>query len=163
MTGLRPSDLAPLARRVASSVARAIVRRVVDATAWQEVQLEITRGDVDDYERVQDYGITSHPHPGAEAIVVEVGGSADHLVAIRVDDRRYRVRALAEGEVCLYDDLGQEVRLTRTGIVVSAPLVKVGTSGGSHVGAVHGLGVDPYTGQTYSALGSASSTVKVTP
>ena len=47
--------------------------------------------------------MTSHPLPGADALVLAVGGIRQHPV-ILIDDRRYRVRELAEGEVCLYTD-----------------------------------------------------------
>ncbi len=110
--------IAPIARRLRLVVSRAVVRAVTDSLRMQAVQIDLladeSRGNV---ERFQNYGVTSHPHPGAEAIVVAVGGSRDHLVAIAVDDRRYRL-SLDEGEVALYDDLGHVVRLTRAGIVI---------------------------------------------
>ena len=44
---------------------------------------------------------------------------SSHAVAVTVSDRRYRIRSLKQGEVAIYDDLGQSVTLTRTGIVVN--------------------------------------------
>lgn len=108
-----------LARRMRLMVSRGVVRGVADAPRLQTVQLDLLADEArDNVERFQQYGITSHPHPGAEAVVVAVGGSRDHLVAIAVDDRRYRLASLAAGEVALYDDLGHVVHLTRAGIVV---------------------------------------------
>lgn len=110
--------ITPIARRLRLVVSRAVVRAVADSLRMQAVQIDLLADESrDNVERFQNYGVTSHPHPGAEAIVVAVGGSRDHLVAIAVDDRRYRL-SLAEGEVALYDDLGHVVHLTRSGIVI---------------------------------------------
>ena len=49
------------------------------------------------------YGITSHPLKGADALVLAVGGIRQHPIVL-IDDRRYRVRELEEGEVCIYTD-----------------------------------------------------------
>lgn len=114
------SDLfATLARRIRLIASRAVLRLVDDAGGLQLVQLTLLADETrDGVERFQDYGLTSRPHPGAEGVAIALGGSRDHLVAIRIDDRRYRLRALAAGEVALYDDLGHQVHLTRAGIVI---------------------------------------------
>jgi len=111
--------MAPLQRRVMLMVGRAVLRAVNDDLKLQEVQVTGLDGEVlDGVERFQGYGLTSHPHPGAEAVVVFVGGNRGHGLAIQVDDRRYRLAALQPGEVALYDDLGQQVHLTRDGVVI---------------------------------------------
>ena len=51
---------------------------------------------------MQNYGLTSHPPKGAEALLVALGGQRQHAVVIAVEDRRYRVTDLGEGEVALY-------------------------------------------------------------
>jgi len=111
--------LSPLSRRVALMVSRAIVNVVRDDLQLQGVQISLLADEVrDDVERFQPYGLTSHPHPGAEGIAVCVAGSRDHAVVIAVDDRRYRLTGLEAGEVALYDDMGHAVHLTRDGIVI---------------------------------------------
>jgi len=81
-------------------------------------------------EYFQHYGFTSRALPGAEIIVIQEG---NHLIAVASDDRRYRL-AMANGEVALYDHLGQHFHLKSDGTVdvvgvnevrVIAPLVKV--------------------------------------
>lgn len=62
-----------------------------------------------DREYFQHYGYTSRPTPGAEGIIFREG---NHIIMIASDDRRYRI-ALAEGEVALYDDQGQVIKLKR--------------------------------------------------
>ena len=108
-----------LMARVRGMVSRAVVGLVNDVLKMQGVQITLLADQVaDDVEHFQHYGFTSVPLPGAEGIALAVGGNTGHTVLINVDDRRYRLTGLAGGEVALYDDLGHQVRLTRTGIVV---------------------------------------------
>jgi hypothetical protein len=74
--------------------------------------------DVDDREYIQHYGLTSRPKEGAE-IVYLVEGNV--VLALGSDDRRCRLQ-IESGEVALYDDLGQVVHLTRSGISVTSSL-----------------------------------------
>lgn len=110
--GLRAA-LEQVHRRIAMAVARAVVRLVDDSEARQRLQVEILAGELrDGVERAQNYGFTSHPHPGCDAIIVCGGGVREQAVAVVVDDRRYRLQ-LQPGEVALYDDLGNRVTLLR--------------------------------------------------
>lgn len=112
--------------RVRLMVGRAVLSVISDSTAIQTAQARLLADEVqDDVERVQEYGFTSVPQPGAEAVIAFVGGNRDHGLIIAVDDRRYRLKGLAGGEVALYDDLGQKVHLTRSGIVINAPQVSM--------------------------------------
>lgn len=109
--------LAPLRRRLQHLVLRCVVRLVDDSTTLQGLQITLLAGETaDGIERFQQYGLSAHPHPGAEGVALAVGAKRTHTVVLAVDDRRYRLTGLAEGEVALYDDLGQQVHLTRTGI-----------------------------------------------
>lgn len=111
--------LAPLRRRMRLMVSRAVVRLVNDTTKTQALQVEILKGELyDRIERLQNYGITSVPLPGAEAIVLAAGGDRAHGVVVVVGDKRYRLTGLEPGEVAIHDDQGQKVHLTREGIVV---------------------------------------------
>lgn len=128
--------LAPLQRRVGLMVSRAVIVMVNDTLKMQAVQVNLLAGVTrDGVERFQNYGFTANPHCGAEAIVVSVGGNQDHCVAIAVDDRRYRLVGLTEGEVALYDDLGQTVHLTRNGIVIDGGGLPITIQNTPHVTA----------------------------
>ncbi|WP_282265917.1 phage baseplate assembly protein V [Stenotrophomonas sp. PS02298] len=106
-------------------ISRAVVALIDDARQVQELQLEMLDEEARaKSERFQQYGFTSVPLPGAEAIVVAVGGSRSHMVALAVDDRRYRKRDLAPGEVSLYSHEGDYV-LFKNGRIVE---VRAGTS-----------------------------------
>lgn len=138
--------MAPLQRRVMLMVGRAVIRAVADGTKMQEVQLSGLAGEVlASVERFQEYGFTSHPHPGAEAAVVFVGGDRSHGLVVAVDDRRYRLVALNQGEVALYDDLGQVVHLKRNGIRMKGSNIHLVSEG---IVRIEGDGVEIH-GATY--------------
>lgn len=71
-----------------------------------------------DNELMQHYGYTSAPPDGAQMVVLPLGGKTAHGIIIATEHIQYRLKSLERGEVALYDDLGQCVRLTRTGIVI---------------------------------------------
>lgn len=124
MVGTRALEkyMAPIKRRVALGIGRAILRAVSDVAGLQRVQVEALAGEViDNAERFQQYGYTSHPHDGAEAVVLALGGNRNHPIVISVDDRRFRLLALEAGEVAIYDDLDQVVHLQRDRILVTSP------------------------------------------
>lgn len=111
--------LAPLARAVVNMLARGTVAAVDATRKMQSLQIKLLLGEAkNDVEHVEPYGYTSHPHAGAEHITLFLAGDRSHGVTVVVADRRYRLQGLAAGEVALYDDLGQTVHLTRSGIVI---------------------------------------------
>jgi phage baseplate assembly protein V len=133
--------------RLRNMICRGIVKLVDDGTTLQTLQLSLLAGELrDGIERFQDYGLTSHPFNDAEAVVLFPGGDRSHGLCIKVDDRRYRLTALAQGEVALYDDQGQTVHIRRDGIyVISAQQLVVDTPQALFTGDV---GID---GQLYVA------------
>jgi len=152
-------------------VTKAVVQLSDSDKRMQTVQVSEHAGEVgDDLEHYEAYGFTSRPLDpetdgrGAEALVVDVGDTTDHQVAILVGDRRYRLTALAKGEVAIYDDQGAYVRLSRTGIRIvpaAGHVVELGATGlAATAGVVQGEGIDPFTGMTYAALNNASSIVR---
>lgn len=105
--------MGPVWRRLRLLVSRGVLALVDDSLKLQLVQVRLLGGEPAWAERFQQYGYTSHPHPGAEAVVAAVGGARAHLVALSVDDRRYRPKGLKAGEVRLYTDEGDELRFKR--------------------------------------------------
>lgn len=111
---------APLRRRVLLMVGRAVVLAVDDSSKCQTVQITALKGEVlDNVERITEYGFVSHPHSGAEAVLLAVGGNRANGVVIVAGDRRYRLTGLAAGEVALHDDQGQVIKLARGGIEIT--------------------------------------------
>ena len=110
--------LDPIRRKIRLIVNRAIVTAVLDDQGFQVLQLKgLPREVLDKIERFQNYGFTSVPLTGSEAIVAFVGGSRSHGVAIAVDDRRHRKKNLQPGEVALYSDEGDSITLKRGNLI----------------------------------------------
>jgi len=103
--------------------ARCVLRLANDGLKMQAVQVGLLAEETaDDVERIQNYGLTSVPLPGAEGVCLFLGGSRAHGVIIAMDDRRYRLKDLQDGEVALYsiDDqepAGHRIVLKRGGVI----------------------------------------------
>lgn len=111
--------IAPFARRIGNMLARGSVSAVNASSKMQTLQVRLMADESKDaIEHFEAYGLTSRPKPGAEALAAFFDGDRSHGVVICVADRRYRLTGLEAGEVALYDDLGQSVHLTRSGIVI---------------------------------------------
>ena len=105
---------APLRRQLRQLVARGVVRLIDDAAKCQRLQVSLLADETRDRaEHIQPYGLTAHPFPGADAVVLHPFGQRSHPLVILVGDRRYRLTGLAQGEVALYDDQGQKIVLKR--------------------------------------------------
>ncbi|MDL2306620.1 phage baseplate assembly protein V [Desulfovibrio sp. OttesenSCG-928-C06] len=105
-------DLRRIAAGIRNIVARSVVTMVDDERKMQEVQVLPLQGEVlDQAERWQDYGLSSHPPLGAEALLVFVGADRSHPAAVKVDDRRARPRGLKPGEVKVYQANGDYIHL----------------------------------------------------
>lgn len=125
MSGLQRA-LRPLIQRMQLMIGRSVLLLVNDSLKLQGLQISLLADEVrDNVERFQNYGFTSHPHPGAEAIAASVAGSRDHVVVLAVDDRRYRLRNLQQGEVAMYTDEGDKVVLKRGGVIEVTAATKV--------------------------------------
>lgn len=108
-----------LSRGLSNLLARAVVRGLNTATKCQMLQIEMAGGEgKSDIEHMEPYGFTAAPILGAEAVAAYFDGDRSHGVVLVISDRRYRIKGLKSGEVAVYDDLGQSVTLTRSGIVV---------------------------------------------
>lgn len=125
--------IAPLQRRVMLSIGRAVLNAVYDGNPSQLVQASMLSGETrDKMERLAEYGFTSVPHPGAQAVAVFVGGDRGHGIVVATGDSRYRLAAMEGGEVAIYDDQGQVVHLKRDGIHIETDdEKKVRVSGGN--------------------------------
>jgi phage gp45-like len=108
--------------QIRNLIARAVVNLVDDGKHLQIVQLGVLADEtVEDIERFQNYGFTSNPATGAEAVVLFVNGQRDHGLVVSVDDRRYRIANLASGEVAVYDKNGSKITLKANGDIDIAP------------------------------------------
>uniref|UniRef100_UPI0035C70238 phage baseplate assembly protein V n=1 Tax=Serratia quinivorans TaxID=137545 RepID=UPI0035C70238 len=120
--GLKAENIArsitAMSRRLRLMVDRAVVRIVTDSLGRQNLQVQSLADETnDDVERFQNYGVTSVPPAGSEAIVIAVGGRRSGLVAIAVEDKKSRPKGLDPGDVCVYHSEGHNIILKKGGLI----------------------------------------------
>ena len=114
MNRLIAKALQPLTRKLRMIATRGVVKLVDPALMLQELQIAAVGEELlDNVEHWEAYGYTSRPHPGAEALLLSLGGDRDHTVAVNVADRRFRLKNLAPGEVAIYTDEGDVIHFKR--------------------------------------------------
>lgn len=105
-----------IVNRVKSVIGKALIEAVTDSGEIQLVKISGLADEVQsDMERVQDYGLSSNPPSGSEAVVLYVGGNKDHGIVIKTDSGEFRVKELKSGEVCMYSKFGQTILLDENG------------------------------------------------
>lgn len=139
------SILRPLVARLANVVARGVVKLVDDSPKLQLLQVAGLQVETDsrelheEAEHVQPYGFYAVPLTDAEYVAVYPNGDRGHPVILAVADRRYRPTGGAGGEVGLYTDEGDQVRLGRGHVIVlsTSGQLKLGSAAAAE-GAVKG-------------------------
>ncbi|WP_052507991.1 phage baseplate assembly protein V [Sphingomonas hengshuiensis] len=162
------ASIAALGGRMQMAIGRCVLRAVADDKACQEVQIDVLADEtIDGVEHFQTYGLSVHPHPEAEGVLLSVGGRRGNSIVIAVGDRRYRLKGMQAGEVALYDDLGQVVRLTRDGILISSAQgvtietegdLSMTAQGDMTIGAGGSLSIDAEAGIAITSAAGASVT-----
>lgn len=85
---------------------RAVLTALTTAGPVVLVQADATAGEqLQDNELMQHYGFTSAPPAGSMGVVIPIGGKTAHGIIIATEHGTYRVKNLANGEVCLYTQL----------------------------------------------------------
>lgn len=132
----------PIKKRIMNILSRGVVNSVDDSKGIQRIKTALFADEIhDNVERFQNYGFTSKPLPGAESLALFHSGNREHGIIIVVDDRRYRLKGLADGEVAIFTDEGDKIHFKRgnkieiltgeltvnasTKVIVNAPQVDV--------------------------------------
>lgn len=128
------TPIARLWQRIQSMFAVGRITASQDGGPIQQHQVRIAGDDIRDGLRLMGtYGFTSVPLPGADALVLFLGGSRTDGIIIATGDAQYRLRSLAPGEVALHNHEGDSVIMKNGGTVevnattkvqVNAPLVE---------------------------------------
>lgn len=106
--------------RLRATVAAARITLTDDAAAAQLLQARISATElVNNLPRVAEYGFTSNPPPGSDAVVVFQAGDRSQGIVIATGNRQFRLVGLKSGEVAIHDNVGQSVYLSATGIVIN--------------------------------------------
>jgi len=110
--------LQPIQNRLLMIVGRAVLEATKDDEGIQRIKVQLFAGENrDGVERFQNYGLTSHVPPGGECVIVFPGGNRDHGLAISCENRKFRLKNLDEGEVALYTDEGDFIKLRRDNVI----------------------------------------------
>jgi phage baseplate assembly protein V len=112
---------------VQMAIGRGRVTHVDDSGNVQLLQVRLGGDELRDHtRRLAEYGFTSSPPEGADVVALFVAGDRSKGVVIATGHQASRLRGLQAGEVAIFDDQGQSVYLTRSGIIVNGagnPLV----------------------------------------
>jgi len=112
-------NLEQLYVRLMLAIGRGRMTAVNDGGNAQTMQVQLGTDEVrDGTPRLVEYGLTSVPPAGTDCVVLFLGGDRSTGVVVATGNQGARPKGLQGGEVCVYDDLGQMVHLTRAGIVV---------------------------------------------
>lgn len=100
--------LKSIKRKIYMLISRAVVTSVANTGLTQRIQLQVMADEVvSNLEHFEEYGFSSFPFVGSEALTAFINGNRSHGIVIKVHDRRYRPTDLAEGEVAIYTDEDQ--------------------------------------------------------
>lgn len=97
--------IAPIQRRVRLMIARGVVEALQDTAGAQIVQVSLLADELrSEIERWENYGFTSRPSTGSEALFLSLGGDRSHGAVVCIMDRTTRPTSiLAEGDVALWE------------------------------------------------------------
>lgn len=113
--------LKPIRRRLVLLLSWATGVQVKSTLGLQRMQLELLADELlDDVPYVEHYGMSGVPPSGFEAVTASMGGVRSRTLVLTAFHRQFRLKDLKQGEVALYDDLGNKVVLRRDKIHVEA-------------------------------------------
>ncbi|MDO5531429.1 phage baseplate assembly protein V [Sutterella sp.] len=147
--------------RLDDIAARGTVSAADGAKKLRVLQVRLLYDEVRDHlEHIEPYGWTAEPKDDGkpEAFVIFPAGDRSHGWVFSVVDRRYRPKGLEPGEVEIYDDQGQYIKLARDGIEVVTPKKLTATIGESLTATV-GAGATVNVTGSVSVTASESATI----
>ena len=148
--------LEPIRNRVRLMVARALISAATDDEGGLRLELDLGAGEFrDDLELVQQFGVSSRPLPGSQAVTLFLGGSRDSGVVVATKGMGPEMSiSLKPGEVCLHTAEGDSIHL-KNGRVVSI------TTGTLEITATTAVRIDSptleATGEVSDSIGKLSA------
>lgn len=136
-----------LARRISFLITKTLLVSLDDSGAIQKLVLDALKDERrSNVDRFQEFGFSSNPPAGAEVIMLSLGGSRSHNVAIASEHRESRPKNLSPGEAMIYNEAGDYVKLKADGTIeikcstkvrIDSPLVEM-TGNLSVTGSISG-------------------------
>lgn len=114
------SNVQALFRRLVSLVSVGRVTTGDDSGVVQTVQVQSPSEVRSDTPVLQQFGFSSVLPAGTDVVVMSLAGNRSSAVVVASGHQSYRINGLNSGEVVVYNQWGQYVRLGEDGIVVEA-------------------------------------------
>src|SRR5262245_20307798 len=123
----RAAPFSTATRAYSAGGVRSVVDKINDKTLMQEMGGTHMKGETNDkIEAPQNYGFTSVVMPGtkdkdgnltegAEAFISFMGGDRSLPICQVMDDRRYRLKELENGDTAFYDHTQQQFHFNKDG------------------------------------------------
>ena len=126
MTEFFTRATAPMRRKINLMVSRAVISAIKDSKNTQFLQVSALSDEVlDDVERFSEFGFSSNPPSGTEAVLLSVGGNREHSIIVATNHRASRFKNLASGESVLYTNDGTHIHLKKGGEIEIKTSTKV--------------------------------------
>ncbi|HFF1434248.1 TPA: phage baseplate assembly protein V, partial [Escherichia coli] len=109
-----------LFRRLVSLLSVGRVTAGDDSGVVQTVQVQSPSEVRSDTPVLQQFGFSSVLPAGTDVVVMSLAGNRSSAVVVASGHQSYRINGLSSGEVVVYNQWGQYVRLGEDGIVVEA-------------------------------------------
>lgn len=91
---------------------RGILNLVKSGSDIQQVQVSgLADETIQDLELMQQFGFTSVPPAGTQAVVIPIGGKTTHGIIVATENGSFRVKNLKSGETAIYDSSGSTIIL----------------------------------------------------
>lgn len=95
----------PLRNKLFLLIGRALMSAIDNSEGTQKINISLLQNEsLSGVERLENYGFTSHPKPGAECLTLFLNGNRNQGIVVVVHDRRYKPTDHLEGESILYTD-----------------------------------------------------------
>jgi phage baseplate assembly protein V len=108
-----------LARRVLNAVGCGRVKTGNDSGNVQMLQVQLSTNEIkDNTPRLAEFGFTSMPPAGSDAIILFIGSDRSQGAVIATGHQASRPKGLQPGEAMLYNQFGMSIYLTQAGIVI---------------------------------------------
>lgn len=96
-------QIRPIRQKLVGIVSRGTVSSVDDTKSTQTMQVRLGADESTlSIDRLQPFGFSSVPLPGADALHLSIGGNRANGVVVACGDSRYRPSGYAAGTVCLH-------------------------------------------------------------
>lgn len=106
---------------IVRAIGRGRVTLVNDRGPIQTVQVQLSQNELrDDTPRMAEYGLTSNPPAGTDALVNFLGADRNFGVIVATNHQASRPKGLREGETMLYQKNGLQVYLSNDELTVNA-------------------------------------------